>query len=542
MAGAQETFRWQIDNQHVILDIGGSGQVSMQYNVSAVIVKGVWNEVWIPATTSNLQVSSVVDGSGNPHSFSLSDGQIKVQGFNLKPGDHVTLVINSQLPGFVFQSDRPGYDIVSFTPPWWDMTISDNTVTYALPAVINHSEVFTGPRDYSNIFEDQGRTVVMFNGKNMGSNQQFDTAVIFPDRYMAAGAVASKGPAPVVPGTVSGSPFDLPGSLFSLLFCGIWIIVPALIIMSIIMGFGRKPYTSPLVSMDGVGVNKNLDPAEAAMLLRMDPRRILTLIMFELMKAGNVKLISTDPVRLEIASRKDLNYYEKPFMDAIKADGSLDEDGLLKSFKILAQRVVDKTRPYCRKDTEEYYRQKINESWDAVKAMDTPELKLQKYDTNMIWLMADEDFTKKTKDNLRSPGWDTYNVPNYYWWYPYYFGFPSHYGYGTPSTGQPQPQQPQQPSPQAPSGGGTPTNQTTATVESFANKVSNSVESVSAGVVGGIESFLGVRNAANAPPPAPITPSHMYTPSSSCACVSCACACVSCACACACAGGGGGCT
>ena len=49
-------------------------------------------------------------------------------------------------------------------------------------------------------------------------------------------------------------------------------------------------------------------------------------------------------------------------------------------------------------------------------------------------------------------------------------------------------------------GTGQPTNQTTSSVESFANNITNSVEQTSAGVVGGVESFLGIRNAANAPP------------------------------------------
>ncbi len=283
------------------------------------------------------------------------------------------------------------------------------------------------------------------------------------------------------------------------------------------------------MSMNGMGVNQNLDPVEAAMLLRDDPRRILTMIMFGLMKKGNVKLISTEPLKLQLVARKDLNYYEALFADAIKGD-TLNEDRLLACFKMLAQRVVDKTRPYSRKETEAFYRKKIDDAWKDVQALDTPELKLQKYDTNMFWLMADEQFAEKTPDALRSPGWNTATIPPYYWWYPYYFGIP-HGTTTTPSTGQPtgQPTMP---------GTGQPTNQTTSSVESFAKNFTTSVEKTSAGVVGGVESFLGIRNAANAPPAA--APERSSSGGS--ACVSCACACVSCACACACAGGGGGCT
>ena len=521
-----ETTRWQINYQHVTLDVGNSGNVDMLYNVDADIVLGSWPEVWIPATTGSMQVHSVVDGNGQGHSFYMDSGYIKVRGFDMRPGDHVTLYINSTLPGFVYKSDKPGYDIVSFTPPWWDMTITDTMVKYVLPAEINTSEVFTGNREYSGIGTENNRTMVFFNSSSLGWNEQFDTAVSFPDRYMDVGAVTSSGSS----GGVIPMPVDMGGALDALCgssACCFPAIFIGFIILIIFSSLFRSPYASPSVSMGGMGVNQNLDPVEAAMLLRVDPKRILTMIMFGLLKKGNAKLLSTEPLRIELVARKDLNYYEARFADAIKGD-TLNEDKLLDCFKTLAQRVVDKTRPYSRKETEAFYRQKIDDMWKDVQAVDTPELKLQKYDTDMFWLMADEQFATKTKDSLRSPGWNTVAVPPFYWWYPYYFGLP--HQHAPPTMGQPVPQ----------TGGAPPTNQTTSSVESFASKISNSVETTSAGIIGGVESFLGVRNAANAPPAATSAPAR--APGSSCACVSCACACVSCACACACAGGGGGCT
>jgi hypothetical protein len=522
------TYGWQVNYQHVTLDVDQSGNVKMTYQVDAKINSNSdpWNEVWIPVTVGNMQITEITGSDGNPHGYYIDGGQIKTQGWNLNAGSHVNLIIKSTLPGFVYQSDTPGRDIVQFTPPWWDMTIADTMVKYVLPGEINVSDVKTGNRQYSGIgTEADGRTMVFFNRTALNNNEQFDTAVSFPDSFMAPGAVTSKG-TPSGGGTsdLSGVVSGIFDNICSLAFCGIWIIVPIMIIIGI-LGGNRKNYGSPTLSMNGMGVNQNLDPVEAAMLLRDDPRRILTMIMFGLMKKGNVKLISTEPLQLQLVARKDLNYYEALFADAIKGD-VLNEDKLLTCFKALAQRVVDKTRPYSRKETEAFYRKKIDDAWNDVKALDTPELKLQKYDTNMFWLMADEQFTSKTPDALRSPGWNTATIPPYYWWYPYYFGFP-HGGTG-PSTGTP-----------TPSGGTPSTNQTTSSVESFAKNITSSVEKTSAGVVGGVESFLGVRNAANAPPAAP-APSRSSSGGS--ACVSCACACVSCACACACAGGGGGCT
>jgi hypothetical protein len=542
-AYAQDLYSWQVNYQHVQLDVDSSGSVYMTYEVDANIQQGVWNEVWIPMTASNLQVSDVVDGNGKQHSFSIDTGdmQVKTQGWDLRPGDHVYLRINSTLPGFVYKADKPGYDIVTFVPPWWDMYITDTRVKFYLPGDVPKDQVFTGQKLYDNFGVENNRTWVYFENKNLAPNEQFQVAVSFPDTYMAPGAVVAKATeAPYIP-PASG----VGGLLDSLLSCscpGIFMLFIFIIIIGSIAGsFMRQPYSSPVVSMDGIGVNKNLDPVEAATLLKVDPRRVLTMVMFGMMKKGNIKLISTDPIMVEKVSSKDLNYYEKLFANAIDRHILL-EHKLLECFKVLARRVVDKTRPYCRKDTEDYYRSKIDEAWAEIKAVDTPELKLEKYDTDMFWLMADEQFTKKTADYVaRTPGSDTIYVPSHYWWYPYYFGLPHYYGTGTPQpapAGAPTTAQPGKAPPQAP------TNQTTASVESFANSISNSVESMSAGVVTGVEQFLGVRNEANAPPPAKsnIPASYHSGGGSSCACVSCACACAHCACACACAGGGHGCT
>ena len=120
--------------QHVILNVQPDGQVAMTYEVDSVIQQGVWNEVWIPQTDSSQQVVSVVDGNGKSHTWHIgqSDGEtwIMVQGFNLNPGDHVNLKINSTIDPFVYTSDKAGYDIVTFTPPWWEMTITDTQVKF----------------------------------------------------------------------------------------------------------------------------------------------------------------------------------------------------------------------------------------------------------------------------------------------------------------------------------------------------------------------------------------------------------------------------
>ncbi len=94
------TYGWQVNYQHVTLDVDKSGNVYMTYQVDAKINSNSdpWNEVWIPATVGNMQVTGVTDSNGNSHSYYIDGGQIKTQGWNLQHNDHVNLIIKSTLP------------------------------------------------------------------------------------------------------------------------------------------------------------------------------------------------------------------------------------------------------------------------------------------------------------------------------------------------------------------------------------------------------------------------------------------------------------
>ncbi len=272
--------------------------------INATIQQGVWTEVWVPISDPSQQVQSVT-ANGQQHSFHMgvdSDGvtNVMIEGFNLNPGDHVSLDINSTLSNFVYQSDQPGYDIVTFTPVWWDMPITDTQVKFYLPGNVPKDQVFTGTGlpQYDNIGLENNRTWVYFQNTNLAPNGQFQVAVSFPDTYMTPGAA--------VAGYSGGSGqtnIDASGlfnTLLSLACPGIIVLVVIIGIFGSIAGSMRQPYSSPVVSMDGIGVNKDLDPVEAATLLRIDPKRVLTMIMFGLMKKGNVKLLSTEPIRLQL--------------------------------------------------------------------------------------------------------------------------------------------------------------------------------------------------------------------------------------------------
>lgn len=165
------------------------------------------------------------------------------------------------------------------------------------------------------------------------------------------------------------------------------------------------------------GIIRDPDPVEAAVLMRVAPGRILTIIMFGLMKKGNIKLTSIEPVRLEIVSMKGLNYYEKLFVDAIKDDLPV-EPKMIDCFRTLNQRVLDKTRPSDRERMAGQCRERIAGAWNDLESVDTPELKQRKFNDHVLWLIADEEYARKITEDLRVPVWDTFSISVNRCWYP----------------------------------------------------------------------------------------------------------------------------
>jgi hypothetical protein len=164
---------------------------------------------------------------------------------------------------------------------------------------------------------------------------------------------------------------------------------------------------------DNAGVNADLDPVEAATLLRIPPGRILTMILYGLVRKGNMRLTSVDPVRLELVSRKGLNYYEKWFMTAMDGD-SPDVNALLTCFQTLALQVADGMRLFSVEQTKDYFGGLIEDAWKDVEAVDTPELAVRQEDAEALWLMIDELYRQQVSSEVPEEENDARPLA---WWY-----------------------------------------------------------------------------------------------------------------------------
>jgi hypothetical protein len=313
----------------------------------------------------------------------------------------------------------------------------------------------------------------------------------------------------------------------------------------------RMDYMPPLMSVEGMGIKRGLTAVEAAVLLEAPLNKVLTMILFGLVRKGAVRTVSerrlpddtakvclncdtenpldaalcaecgmslrTAPEAAESRTRlkiveplpQGLHPYEKDFLTGIREDGTMEEKQLTTTMTALIQSVNQKMKGFHAEDTIAYYRDIVARAWEQVEAADTPEV----VDENLEWMMADKAFDRKMSDTFGEEP-----IPMPIWWWA---------DTGAPSTpGAPRPT-PGKAAPAIEGPRALPGSQ-------FANTVVSRIEGVSNSLVRNVAAFTG--GITEVTHPAPVESSKGL--GGLAGGVSCACACACAGCACACAGGG----
>jgi hypothetical protein len=213
-----------------------------------------------------------------------------------------------------------------------------------------------------------------------------------------------------------------------------------------------------------------------------------------------------------------LRYYEIDFLNAVKEDGTLDEEKLAQTVMYLRSSVEEKLRGYCRRDTVDYYRKVVDKAWEQVKRTDTAELASKTYDEQLLWLLLDPNYQAYTQTTFSDRAFE----PSPFWWW-YWYSYQRYFPNPTYKPNLDTPTQSAKPP--------------TIPGADFANNIATAVEKTSNNIVANVEKF------ANAIVPMPASAKASSKPARRdagcvCACANCACVCVCVSCACACAGGG----
>jgi hypothetical protein len=423
-----------------------------------------------------------------------------------------------------------------FSPTWFESQYvtgsTDLTVIFHLPPGVKPDEPryhmpssdWTGPQEPQTGLDNSGRIIYTWHDPNANAYTQYKFGASFPKSYVPASAIVQPSLFETL-GISSAALFNCACiGLFALLFFG-------LPIFGAVANRRRKlQYLPPKISIEGHGIKRGLTAVEAAILMQEPLDKVMTMILFGVVKKNAAEVATRDPLTLKVSDPlpDGLHYYENEFLEAFKQSDARKRRTALQDMTVkLVKAVSDKMKGFSRRETVDYYKKIMERAWQEVETADTPEVKSQLFDKNLEWTMLDHDYDDRTRRVFTGPIF----VPM--WWGRYdpgYGGATAGAGIGRPSTGG-------MPAMTSTQGRGPSASLPHLPGADFAASMVGGVQTFSSKVIGDLTGFTSKVTSVTNPPPKPSTSSGGWR-SGGGGGGGCACACACAGCACACAGGG----
>jgi len=474
---------------------------------------------------NQVSISSDFQGDG-PYGFSVDMSPYAIQ-----PGQTGSVHVYVGRITQVLQKDSDEPDTYAsgvFAPAYFTTAYGDEslTVIFHLPPGVQSQE----PRYHATQgawpcadqpatgYDDQNRITYTWQCSSASGSTQYTFGASFPKQYVPADAIYTP-PAFDIFGLIGGLISGLLSNLSGFCCFGFFILmfVGAPILGAANQKKRKLQYLPPKIQIEGHGIKRGLTAVEAGLLMEQPLDKVMTMILFGVVKKNAATVITRDPLKLQLVDPLpvDLHDYEKEFLQAFaNADLAARRKSLQEMTVKMVNSLSDKMKGFSRKETSVYYQTIMERAWQQIEAAGTPDVKSQMYDESLEWTMLDKNYDERTRRVFTGPVF----VP--IWWGRY------DPGYRPVSTGS-------TPTVSVPSSGGR--SSVSVPGSAFAASVVTGVQGFSSRVLGDVKSFTsGVTNRTN---PVPVVKSSGGGRSSGGGGGhSCACACAGCACACA--GGG----
>ncbi len=178
-------------------------------------------------------------------------------------------------------------------------------------------------------------------------------------------------------------------------------------ILSAIQGQRRKlQYIPPRIGIEGHGIKRGLTAVEAGILMEEPLDKVLTMILFGVVKKAAASVTSRDPLKVQVTDPlpDGLHDYEIGFLNAFKIDDVRARQTALQDMMVaLVKSVSEKMKGFSRKETQDYYKNIMEQAWAQVESAQTPEVKGQAIDQNLEWTMLDHDYNDRSRRVFTGP-------------------------------------------------------------------------------------------------------------------------------------------
>ena len=262
------------------------GSIDLFYNISITLDYGD-NINWISVgqPNSDFTIGQAIDQNGNTlqtEDISTSnDYKVKVNLKSpLRAGETIWFTLLTNVGQMIFEDQtNPGNDGMQFTASWYSAPILDSRILIVIPPGITEDEVKTGSVFWSNILYEEERLAVYWEKQNSIPDERFNVAVSYPKQQGWTS----------FPKTSDG------GFLENIGFLLLIIVFFAAIIFFIFLIKRKQPYKKPTVGIESLGILRGLTAVEASYLLDLKPTKIVTEILYGLLKKKAVWVKSTTP-------------------------------------------------------------------------------------------------------------------------------------------------------------------------------------------------------------------------------------------------------
>ncbi len=526
---AAQSYSFDLDKEVVNVYLNEDGTMTLDYEFTFTNSPGGHVIDFVDVGVPNGQFSNVTaDIDGNPLSISSDYQGEGGSGFSvdmgahaIQPGESGTVHVNiGKVEQVLYPDDNDeNYASAVFSPTWFGSQYvngdTDLSVIFHMPPGVQpneprwHSTPSGFPSEPQTGIDSQGRVFYSWNNPSASASTQYLFGASFPKSYVPESAIVTK-PAFDFSAVIDNMTSLLCCGFFAFMFVGL----PAL---NAVQGQRRKmQYMPPKVAIEGHGIKRGLTAVEAAILMEQPLDKVMTMILFGVIKKNAAEVVTRDPLAIKSASPlpEGLHEYELNFLKAFQENNAKTRQGLLQQTMVkLIQTVSEKMKGFSRKETLDYYKAIMEKAWQQIETADTPEVKSQKLDEALEWTMLDKDYDDRTRRVFNGPVF----MPM--WWGRYdptYAPRPAQAGSGIPASMQ-----------------GQSSGRSALPGADFAAQMVTGVQTFSSKVVGNVNTFTEKVTGATNPPPKPTSSGGGSRSGGGCAC---ACACAGCACACA--GGG----
>ncbi|MGE5223580.1 MAG: hypothetical protein ACM3PY_14175, partial [Omnitrophica WOR_2 bacterium] len=344
-------------------------------------------DVGIP--NPNFDESSIsADVDGNPVT-DISKSGFQGQGgsgvavglgsYSIQPGasGNVHVYIGKVSQVLELDSQDQNYASAVFSPSWFGsqyvLGSTDMTVTFHLPPGVKsdeprwHQAPDGFPSTPETALDDNNRIIYTWHNPTANAYTKYDFGASFPKSYVPSSAFARS------------NPFGFLGSI-NFANC----LVPlgcigffALIIGASLAGDRKRKmqYLPPRIAIEGHGIKRGLTSIEAGILMEEPMDKILTMILFSLIKKNAAQVTSRDPLEIKPIdpAPEGLYPYEKDFLQAFQKTGKDRQKDLQATMVSLIKEVTEKMKGFSRKETVAYYKDIMQRAWSQVEAAQTPD-------------------------------------------------------------------------------------------------------------------------------------------------------------------------